>query len=52
MEQTVIYLLMVQILINLKQMALKINVIWLCLGNISKTFSIYNMKKTGFYGYV
>ena len=24
----------------------------LCLGNISKDFSVDNMKKTGFYGYV
>ena len=24
----------------------------LCLGNVSKDFSVDNMKKTGFYGYV
>ena len=24
----------------------------MCLGNISKDFSVDNMKKTGFYGYV
>ena len=29
-----------------------INVIPLCLGNISKDFSVDNMKKIGFYGYV
>ena len=30
----------------------EINAIQLCLGNISKKFSIDNMKKTGFYGYI
>ena len=30
----------------------EINAIRLCLGNISKNFSIGNMKKTGFYGYI
>ena len=30
----------------------EINAIRLCLGNISKIFSIGNMKKTGFYGYI
>ena len=24
----------------------------MCLGNISKDFSVHNMKKTGLYGYV
>ena len=30
----------------------EINAILLCLGNISKDFSVYNMKKTGLNGYV
>ena len=30
----------------------EINAIPLCLGNVSKDFSVDNMKKTGFYGYV
>ena len=30
----------------------EINAIPLCLGNISKDFSVDNMKKTGFSGYV
>ena len=30
----------------------QINAIPLCLGNISKHFSVDNIKKTGFYGYV
>ena len=51
MEQAVIYLLMAQKLLNLKQ-KIEINVTPLCLGNISKEFSVGNMKKTGFYGYV
>ena len=29
-----------------------INVIALCLANVLKYFSVDNMKKTGFYGYV
>ena len=44
MEQTVIYLLMVQKSINSSP---------LCLGNISKEFSVDNMKKkTGLNSYV
>ena len=42
MKQTVIYLLMVEKLINLKQKILK-----LCLGIISKDWTVDNMKKTG-----
>ena len=42
MKQTVIYLLMVQKSINLKQ---KVVTTPLCLGNISKDFSVDNMKK-------
>ena len=49
MEQTVIYLLMVQKVINLKQ---KIVTTPLCLGNNSKDFSVDNMKKTGLNGYI
>ena len=45
MEQIVNYLLMALKFINLKQKALK-------LGNVSQDFSVDNMKKTGFYGYV
>ena len=47
MEQTVIYLLMVQKSINLKQKTSP-----LCLGNISKNFSVDKMKNTGLNGYV
>ena len=49
MEQIVIYLLMVQKLLNLK---VKDHPISLCLGNISKDWSEDNMKKTGFNGYI
>ena len=52
MEQIVIYLLMVQKLLNSKQKILKLIPISLCLGNISKDFSVDNMKKTGLNGYV
>ena len=48
MEQIVIYLLMVQRLLNLKQ----ILAYSLCLGNISKDWTNDNMKKTGFNGYI
>ena len=43
MEQIVIYLLMVKKFLNATP---------LCLGNISKDWSVDNMKKTGFNGYV
>ena len=49
MEQIVIYLLMAQKLLNWKQ---KIVATPLFLGNISKDWSVDNMKKTGFNGYV
>ena len=52
MEQTVIYLLMVEEFISLKQNTLKLRHIHFCLGNISKDFSVDNMKKTGLNGYV
>ena len=45
MEQIVIYLLMVQNCTNSKQKILR-------LGNISKDWSVENMKKTGFNDYV
>ena len=45
MEQIVIHLLMALKFINLKQKTLKV-------GNVSQDFSVDNMKKTGFYGYV
>ena len=47
MEQTVIYLLMVQKLINLLIVSTQLN-----LGNISKNFSVDNMKNIGLNGYV
>ena len=49
MERIVIYLLMAQKLLNSKQ---KILATPLCLVNISKDFSVDNMKKTGLNGYV
>ena len=49
MEQTSIYLLMVQKSINLIQKTLASS---FCLENISKDFSGDNMKKTGLKGYV
>ena len=52
MEEIIIYLLMKQIILNLKQQIFKIAAIPLCLGNISKDFSTVNMKKTGLHGYV
>ena len=52
MEQTVICLSMVRKFINLKRNILKIVATPLCLGNISKDWSVDNMKKTGFNGYV
>ena len=42
---------MVQKLLNLKQRILKL-LPQFCLGNISKDFSLDNMKKTGLNGYV
>ena len=45
MEQRVVYLLMVQIFISLKEKTLAIP---LCLGNVSNHISADNMKKTGF----
>ena len=52
MEQIVICLLMVLKLTNLKTKDSEITAIQLGLGNISKDFSVDNMRKTGFYGYV
>ena len=52
MEQIVIYLLMVQKFTNSKQKNSKIVASPLCLGNISKDWSVDNMNKTGFTGYV
>ena len=42
---------MVQKLLNLKQRTLKL-LPQFCLGNISKEFSVDNMKKTGLNGHV
>ena len=56
MDQIVTYLLMVQKFTNLKQKILKfvqyVLVGPICLGNISKDWSLDNMKRTGFTGYV
>ena len=51
MEQILIYLLMVQKFINLKQDS-KIVASLLCLGNVSKDWSVDIIKKRGFTGYV
>ena len=51
MKHKVIYLLKVQKFINLKQ-KIEIVATLLCLGNISKDWSVDNMKKTGLTGYV
>ena len=51
MKQIVTYLLMVQKFTNLMQDS-EILVCQICLGNISKDWSVDNMKKTGFTGYV
>ena len=52
MEQTVICLSMVRKFINLKRKILKIVATPLCLGNISKDWSVDKMKKAGLNGYV
>ena len=52
MEQLVGYLLMVQRFINSKAKDSEIVVTSLCLRNISKDFSVDNMKKTGLNRYV
>ena len=51
MGQIVTYSLMVQNFTNLMQDS-EILVGQICLGNISKDWSVDNMKKTGFTGYV
>ena len=43
---------MVQKFINLKQKNSETVATPLCIGNISKDFSVDNMKKTGLHGYV
>ena len=52
MEQIVIYLLMDPKTIKFKARDSDIVATPLCLGKISKDFSVDNMKKTGFNGYV
>ena len=52
MEATVSYLLMLQKCINSKEKNSEIKDYALCLANISKTFTINNMKKTGLEGVV
>ena len=49
MEQTVIYLVMIQ---KFKAKDSEIVASLLCIENISKDFSVDNMKKTGLNGYV
>ena len=52
MEQVVIYLLMVQKLLILKQIILRIVANPTCQGNISKDWSVESMKRTWFNGCV
>ena len=52
MEATVSYLLMLQKIYQLKAKDPEIKDYALCLGNISKEFTINNMKKTGLKGTV
>ena len=52
MEPIVIYLLMVQKFINSKQKILKLLQPHYLLGNVSKDFSVGNMKKAGLNGSV
>ena len=52
MEQIVIYLLMVQKLLNSRIKDSEIVATPLCLGNITKKISEDNTKKTGLNGYV
>ena len=43
---------MVQKLLHLKEKILRLLQLLLCLGNISKDWTVDNMKTTGFNGYV
>ena len=52
MEQIIIYLLTEQKFINSKQKTIEIAATPLCLRDISKHWSVDNMKKTRFTGYV
>ena len=52
MEQTVIYLLMVKKIHKFRAKDCEFVAAPLCLGNISKTFCVDNMKKTGLNEYV
>ena len=52
MEQIVIYLLLVQKLLSLKQSNSEIVANPSCLGSVSRDFSVDNIKKTGLIGYV
>ena len=52
MEATVFYLLMAQKYINSKHKISETKPHPLCLGNISKKYSVNNMIKTGLNGYV
>ena len=52
MEQTVIYLLIGTEIYKFKAKDTEIVASPLCLGNISKDFSVDNMKKTELNGYV
>ena len=52
METTVTYLLMVFLIHKFEANYSEIHTSPLCLGKVSKYFSVDNMKKTGLYGYV
>ena len=52
MEQIVIYLLMENKFINSTKKESEISLGSICLGNIWKDWSVDNMKRTGFSGYV
>ena len=52
MKQIVTYLLMAQKLLNLKQKILRLLQPPSCQGNISKDWSVNNLKKTGFTGFI
>ena len=52
MEQIATYLLMIKKIVKFKAKDSEIVASPLCLGNISKDWSVDNMKRTGFTGYV
>ena len=52
MRHTIIYLLMAKKFINSKQKILRLQQLSFSLGNISKDWTVDNMKKTGLNGYI